>query len=413
MSEAPKLAPVTCGSDLGVYSIARSFHEAYGVPTTTVAGLPRGFINDSRIVSPVLLGEGMTDAGQVEALLRIGGEARARGDHPLLIVNSDSLVDMVCAARDRLEEVYTLLVSPNDSVAAVTDKARLAPLAATVGLATPQEVVLDGTDPGDIASAVAPLGTPFILKPATSIAWERVTFPGKLKVYECASAADAKRVVAAAAEVGYKGRFLAQELVPGDDTYGYVITVYIDRSGVPTLRSTARMLLALHTPNLLGNMALGLVDWYPHIAQPVTQMLQDLGYRGFATVDVKIHARTGTPYLLDVNPRVGRSNYFITMGGTNPMQVAVDDALGVAREPERTFRRGLFRIVPARLLRTYVEDPALRREVAEARSEGRTVHPLEYGPDRSPKRTAFRLAASLNHLRYFRATYPRPTDSGL
>lgn len=413
MSDSPRLAPVTCGSDLGVYSIARSFHEAFGVPTTTVAGLPRGFINSSRIVEPILLGEEMTDEAQVETLLRVGAEARERGAEPALIVNSDSLVDMVSSARPALQEVYSLLVPPDESVGAVTDKALLGPIAASVGLATPQEVEIDAADPGDIRAAVADLGAPFILKPATSIEWERIKFPGKLKVYECEDAASAEQIIEAAAEAGYTGRFLAQELVPGDDTYGYVATIYIDRSGVVTLKSTARMLLALHTPNLLGNMALGLVDWYPEVAEPVSEMLLGLGYRGFATVDVKYHARTGTAYLLDVNPRVGRSNYFITMGGTNPMQVAVDDARGIQRGPERTSRRGLFRIVPTQLLRTYVQDPALRREVAEARSEGETVHPLDYAADRNPKRSAFRLAASINHVRHFRSTYPRPTDSGL
>lgn len=406
-----RLAPVMVGSDLGVYSMARSFHERWGVHSHTVSKLPRGFINDSAILTPILIGEQATPADQLAALDRLSARARSRGEEPVLLVNSDSQVDAVDANRAWHEERFTVLVPPGESVRAVEDKARLSSLATAAGLHTPRERVIDFADLDGWRAAAADLEPPFILKPATTGDYEVLTFPGKLKVYVLADAAALEATLERVRDAGYGGRMLLQELIPGDDTCGYVTTAYIDHTGTATLQATARMLLAIHTPNLLGNMALGLVSWYPEIAERVTTLLREIGYRGFATVDVKVDARTSLPYLLDINPRPGRSNYFVTMGGINPMEVAIADAHGEELSPRHTGDGGIFRIVPMALLRHYVADPALRAEVAAARRVYGVTHPLDYRADSNPRRTFYRFAASVNHVRAFRRYYPRRTDT--
>ena len=52
----PGFHPVIVGSDIGVYALARSFHERYGVRTTVVAFAEPGPIAHSGIVDTVLSG---------------------------------------------------------------------------------------------------------------------------------------------------------------------------------------------------------------------------------------------------------------------------------------------------------------------------------------------------------------------
>lgn len=400
------LAPVFLGSDLGVYSMARQFHEEFGCTSTTIAKQPRGFINDSAIVRTVILGADATPSELLAAADRAAEEARASGARAVLMVNSDSQVDFVNAHREHLEARFTVLVPPPVSVDAVSDKSLLAPLARKVGLKTPREATIGQAD--DVRAATSSLQAPYILKPATSTAWETLGFPGKLKVYVCETVDDVREHCEAAWAGGYTGTMLLQELIPGDDTAGYVTTQYVDSAGRVTIQATARMLLAIHTPNLLGNMALGLVEWYPEFAEPIAELLTGIGYRGFATADIKVHARTGERYLLDINPRIGRSNYFLPIGGVHPMRAAMDDADGRESSVQRTNGSGLFRIVPTALLSKYVTDGEL---VRRARGAGRAVHPLDYARDRNLRRTLFRHAASLNHVRNLAKVYPRPTET--
>lgn len=400
------LAPVFLGSDLGVYSMARQFHEEFACTSTTIAKQPRGFINDSAIARSVILGAQAAPSDLLAAADQAAEDANRRGARPVLMVNSDSQVEFVNAHREHLDARFTVLVPPHASVHAVSDKSLLAPLARKVGLKTPREAVIGPDD--DVRAATSSLQAPFILKPATSTAWETLSFPGKLKVYVCDSADEVRSHCESAWAAGYTGTMLVQELIPGDDTAGYVTTQYIDSAGRVTVQATARMLLAIHTPNLLGNMALGLVEWYPEIAEPIGELLTGIGYRGFATADIKVHARTGEPYLLDINPRIGRSNYFLPIGGIHPMRAAMADADGLESSLQRTQGSGVFRIVPTALLSRYVAD---RELVRHARAAERTVHPLDYPADRHLRRTLFRHAASLNHVRNLAKVYPRPTET--
>lgn len=389
--------------------MARQFHEEYGVTSTTIATQPRGFINDSSILSPVIIGEGADDDEMLGSLDVAGAAALSRGERPVLMVNFDGLVDVVNAHRAHLEEKFTVLVPPAESVSAVADKSLLGPLARDVGLKTPAEVVIGPND--NVRETAAGLSSPYIVKPATSTDWERLDFPGKLKVYMCATLDDVARRCDAAFEASYTGQMLLQELIPGDDTAGYVTTQYVDSAGRITVQGTARMLLAIHTPSLLGNMALGLVEWYPQIAEPVSELLRGIGYRGFATVDIKVHAETGEHYLLDINPRIGRSNYFLPIGGVHPMRAVLADVDGHDTELQRTEGSALFRIVPTALLRRYVTDDALRRTVRQAKRSGGSTHPLDYASDRNARRTFFRHAASINHIRNLAKVYPTPTQT--
>src|SRR5690606_5764840 len=75
--------PVLLGTDLGVYSIARSFHEAYGVRSIVVSNQSRGPVDHSRILDNVLVGAGASEDQTVAALVDV---ARRHAGTPLLLL---------------------------------------------------------------------------------------------------------------------------------------------------------------------------------------------------------------------------------------------------------------------------------------------------------------------------------------
>lgn len=401
------ISPILWGSDIGTYSLARYFHEAYGVRSQAVTRQGRGPINDSSIVTPVLLGEDAETDDIIATIAQLAAEARAHGLEPVVTANSDVQVAHLQASRELLTDA-TLLIPDAADVARVSDKALLPDLAARAGLRSPREVLVG---PGDAwVEEARELDPEFVVKPAVSAEYEQI--PGLMKLYRATDLDDARRIVGVIRDTGFTSELLLQELIPGDDTHNYVATLYRDRSGVVTVSATMRMLLALRRAKLLGNAALGLVAPYPQISEPAAAVLADADYHGFATLDIKVHARTGERYLLDINPRIGRSNHFIGIGGVNPVVAAVDDAHGEPHAPEVAEGRGIYRIVPLQLLGRYVKDHAVRAEVDAARREGGASHPLDYRADRNLKREFYRRAASVNHVRSFLRDYPTPNDYG-
>jgi D-aspartate ligase len=140
--------------------------------------------------------------------------------------------------------------------------------------------------------------------------------------------------------------------------------------------------------------------------------LASTGYRGFANFDVKVDPRDGRFAFFEVNPRIGRNNYYVTAAGANVARVVVADHVdGEGLEPVRVTREVLYSVLPTGLLLHYVLDPALRAKVESlARTQ---VHPLAYwAADGGAKRRAYVATAKLNQRRKFRRWYPNPTQTG-
>jgi D-aspartate ligase len=406
--------PVILGADTGVYALARSFHEAFGAKAVVVSMIVTGPVADSSILENVVVGADATPDDLVAALRDVAN--RFSGVRLLLLANTDWLIRFLVARREALSAWYTVPVIEPGLLARVADKVEFARLCEANDVPTPRTVVQDfsGADRSDWAPSPVDFAFPVIAKAANSADYERLHFPGKKKVYQADDAAGLDRILRVVAAGGFRGQFVVQEMIPGDDTAMRSLTMYVDRRGVITLECTAHVLLEEHTPSGLGNPAAMITGRDESLLAPARRILLASGYRGFANFDVKVDPRDGTPRFLEVNPRIGRNNYYVTAAGANPMRFLVADQIdGVAVEPVSVERRVLYSIVPLRMLARYVRDPGLRALVSRLIRSRATAHPLRYRAERGIRRRLYVAAATLNQRRKFRRYYPKPTDTGL
>src|SRR5699024_330759 len=85
---APEL--VLLGADIGVYAIARAFHEEYGTIATAICRTAAGPIKGSKIIEAIPLGEGAEDGEIIDALLHLAGQRPNARPH--LMANADKLI---------------------------------------------------------------------------------------------------------------------------------------------------------------------------------------------------------------------------------------------------------------------------------------------------------------------------------
>lgn len=402
--------PVIVGPDLGVYSLVRSFHEAYGVRSVVVSNTPRGPIADSALIDNVYAGAGAT-AERVVATLEQVADAHP-GERLLLLVNAEHDVEMVLHHRERLEARYVVPMAGSDVLARAADKEVLQEVCTRLGLPVPRTIAVSMEGVRADGAPALPLTFPVVLKPAVSGAYLLHGFPGQRKVYDAADEAGAHAVLRTLADAGLEGDVLVQELVPGDDTCGRTVTCYRDRAGRVTVMASGQLLLGLHKPTLIGNSAAILTEPQPELEEQAAAVLAELGYTGYANFDLKIDPRDGRARFLDLNPRIGRPNYYVNVAGVNPVLGVVEDYFGDGAGPVRTGREvGLYSYLPWFLLRRYLE-PELRRKVAAVRRRNGQSHPLAYRGDRNARRVLYRRTADLNQVRDFAKHYPRPTSTG-
>lgn len=393
--------PVILGGDAGAYSLARAFHERYGVRSTVVSIRPTPNVAHSGIIDNVVEPRLDDPAVMVELVRRVAAAVQG----PVIALTCvDWYVRELAQHRARLEDVAVVPYPSVELLDHVMDKQRFSALCHELGIPHPRTEVRAGGEPvGDLD-----LRFPVIAKPGDNAAWHQVSFPGKAKVHLVRDRDELAALLRAAGDAGYLRPMIVQEYVPGDDSQMRIMTTYSDRAGAVRMAWGGHVLLEEHTPGTLGNPAAILTGRLPQVEADARRLVEHLGWTGFANFDVKVDPRTGVGHFLELNPRTGRSNYYLTASGLNPAAYWVADHLGgqwpdVVEPPEV-----LYRIVPGFLLDRYLQDESVRAAVRGAR----VVHPLKYKRDLSPRRDAWVRLAELNQVRKFAQHHPLQEASG-
>lgn len=402
-----RLQPVILGGDVGAYSLARTFHEAYGVRSVVVSTVSTGLVRHSRILENVVE-PGIDDGPTVVRRLR-DVAARFADRHLVLLGSADWLVRTIVENRAELEDVYTIPYVDVETLDRVTDKVLFGELCAELGIDHPATVVHDVQGGG--TPDTSGLRFPVIAKAADTAAYHLVEFPGKKKVFTVDTPAELAELLGRVQASGYQGSFVVQDLIPGDDSGMRILTCYSDASGKVRFSAFGHVLLEEHTPGALGNPAGIITGHDEQIVAQATRLLEHLGWTGYANFDLKHDPRDGRTVFFELNPRLGRSNFYITAGGRNTAELYVrehvqgldplpDGAADHLTEPH------LYTVLPRWLLRRYVADPALRARTRALGRARRVTNPLWYRAETDPRRLAYLAVAQANQVRKYRRYYP-------
>ncbi|WP_278234578.1 carboxylate--amine ligase [Isoptericola sp. AK164] len=411
-----RLQPVVLGGDIGAYSLARTFHEAYGVRPVVVSGMSTGLVRHSRILEHVVE-PGIDDPDAVVARLRAIADEHADAD--LVAVGSaDWLVRLLVEQRSRLEDRYEIPYVDEKLLHRLTDKEGFGELCAELGIAHPTTVVHDVATGGE--PDTSGLTFPVIAKAASTAAYHDVEFAGKKKVFLVDTRDELVDLLARVRAAGYQGAFVIQDYIPGDDSGMRILTCYSDASGKVRFSAYGHVLLEEHTPGALGNPA-GIITQVNHeVVEQATRLLEHVGWTGFANFDLKYDPRDGRYVFFELNPRLGRSNFYITAAGANAVKFYVHEHLaGLDPDPRDVLgpdvpltssgeleAEHLYTVLPGPLLRRYVLDDDVRAQARRLARRGRSTNPLWYRAETNPRRLAYLAVAQLNQWRKYARHYP-------
>src|SRR5699024_9011937 len=150
---------------------------------------------------------------------------------------------------------------------------------------------------------------------------------------------------------------------------------------------------------------------FPSLTAAAERFLDAVDYVGFANFDVKVDPRTGAECFFEINPRIGRNNYYVTAAGESVARhVVADRVLDQDITPVVVTGEILYSILPVSLVLRYLRDPALRTRIRRLARTG-LRNPFRYRPEGLWMR-AYSVASGLNFVRKYRAVYSRPTDTG-
>jgi D-aspartate ligase len=325
------------------------------------------------------------------------------GETLLLFGAADWFVEEIVRNRHRLSPRLVIPYPDAETVSRATDKVAFGEATAQMGVPFPETVVASLERP---VEELGELPYPVVAKAASTSGFHSVEFPGKQKVYYADDEETLRTHLVEAREAGYRGEFLIQRRIRGGDDHMRVATCFAGAGGVEEA-VVGRVLLEEHTPGAQGNPAVILVEPFPDIEEGARRLAEGLEWRGHANFDVKWDPDTRRHVFFELNPRLGRSNYYLTAWGRSPvpalMREYVPDAVPFLRRHRG--RRRAYSILPAPLILRYVRGRMFWR-VLGLWLTGRLAHPLWSWRDPSPRRWLYVQAYKLNQYRKFAHHFP-------
>lgn len=399
------ILPVILGGEMSTYPLGRAFFEAYGISSICLAPEPIKLILHSRFFEHVHVSN-MHPLTLERKLAQIANEHM---DKTVIVLgNWDAAIEMLEDMAPRLPRNVICPLPPRTVRTRAADKVEFAQMCMEYGLDTPHTEVISLAGTNRIAPSE--ISFPLVAKPAVSGDYSHLYAKGFKKIYFIHEQAELDKLWKDLRAEGFAGEFLVQELIAGNDTYMDSITMYIDQTGTAALCASAQVLLEDHAPAFFGNPVAMITRPKPELWYKTARMLSEIGWRGFANIDLKRDPATGREVFMDFNPRIGANSYYACVGGVNPMRVLVEDIVDGAVEPAQITRTALYTRVPPSLARRYVVDSALRDEFDEIVRTGAVSDPLRCPQDSLTARF-YGWIMERNHVRKFARYYPKPTET--
>lgn len=316
---------VVLGGDMNSYAVARAFYEAYGIKTVIFGQRPIYPTRYSRLVESYYDPELLDDGALVCALSKL--EARYPGKKKILLGNTDYYVRHILRNRAQIQKISDAFIIPMTTLAqfdALFDKESFYRLCELHGLPYPKSVVFDFSK-DSAADFSIPFDFPVFLKPSNTVEYNKMHFNGKQKGYKAEDRRRFEEVVRTVFAGGFRGRFLVQEYIPGDDLSMYVVTAYADQTHRVQAMAMGRILMHDRTPELIGNYFAITAACDEALCLRLKDFLEKIEFTGICHFDIQYDPRRADFVVFEMNIRQGRSNLYTLAAGMNLAELLVRD----------------------------------------------------------------------------------------
>ena len=395
--------PVLLGTDVKVYGMARSFHEAYGeygVTSYAIGKKALGATSDSKIVKVAVVEPDLEDdAVFVKTLVKFA-EEHQNGKKLLLVPCGDNYIKLLVRKQEALRPYYVFTCIDEPLLMRLSIKESFYQVCTEHGFEFPKTTTCNAEN---YKTVELPFDFPCIIKPSNSVAYWNCTFPHKKKVFLANNKEEFDAILNAIYGSSYQDHLILQEYIPGPDSQMRVMNCYCGKDKKVKLISLGHALLEEQSPEGIGSYAAIINTVDRELSAQMKDFLEDIGYTGFANFDMKLDPRDGKYKLFEMNLRQGRSSFFVTAAGYNLATFLVNDLIldqpmGCVIAEEKA----LWSIIPKYVIFKYTQDEALKEEAKELIHDHRFVHSFYYEPDLSFKRRIYYLKNQLNYVKKYK-----------
>lgn len=379
--------PILLGSDINVYGMARSFHEAYGVVSDAYCAAALSPTKFSKIVNVYPRPNFDQPEGFIKAMRELKESFKDDKRKLLLIPCSDGYTELIATYKSELEPVFICPTVNLDLQEKLSNKVSFYETCEEYGLPYPKTFVIS-KELADNGVIELPFSFPIALKPANSIEWLDIDFEGRKKAFILNTQSEFDSLIKTIYQAGYHSEMIAQDFIPGDDSKMRVLNVYVDQNHQVRMMCLGHPLLEDPTPDAVGNYVAIMPDYNERLFSQIKTFLEKIKYTGYANFDMKFDERDGHYKLFEINLRQGRSSFYVTLMGYNLARYFVEDYVLEIPFSETVYAKGnaLWIGVPVSLLKRYIEPSKDKSQALKYIQNGNFGSTISYKKDMNLKR---------------------------
>ncbi len=399
--------PIVLGSDENAYGTARLFNEAYNIKPLLCCTRQLTPTSNSSLFSIKKIENFDKDEVFPNAFLEVLKECKSKYDKLIVIPCSDYYSALVSKHYDKFGDlIENKFISP-ELLDTLDTKDKFYALCEKYDMDYPKTYVALPDDRIDALNKL-PFDFPIVVKPENSNAYEYLhcEFEGKKKVFFFYDKETYIKTMESMNKSGYMGKLIIQEFIEGDDSDMRVMNSYSDKNGKVRLMCLGQPVLEEYHPKTLGNYAAIISRGDKELYAKIKSFLENIGYIGFSNIDMKYDRKRKKYYMMEINPRAGRSSYFVRCAGHNLMKTLVDDAVfNTEYTCVLNENASLWANVPKCVIFKYVDDQALKSEAKSLIKQKKYARTLDCKQDFNIKRwlkiKRYYLGQYKNFKRYY------------
>ncbi len=403
-----KIIPLLIGADMNCYTVARAFHEEYGVISHAFGRWQMGETQRSKIVRFTAVHDLDNPDTLLATIKEFADQNKGKtcvvlgctDDYAALLIEIKARLPKNCVAPYITPELRDKLVNKADYYS-ICDKYEID---------YPKTFVAkEKITPQNLGEDKLGFEYPIIIKPSSSIRYWKFPFEGMKKVYTAQNPEETAMILTKIFDSGYDDTIILQDMIPGDDSFMRVLTAYSDRGGNVRMMCLGHVGLEEHTPKALGNHAAIITEYNEPLMLKFKAFLEDIDFKGFSNFDIKYDSRDGKYKVFEINLRQGRSNYYVTGSGFNLARYVVRDLVqgdnfsGCDMQKEPHF----WHSVPSGVVFTFVKDAEFIKKAKALKAKGKESVSLGYSHDLlfNPLRTLYYLVHQQRYYKKFKTYY--------
>ena len=392
------------GADANAYYMARCFHELTGKKAYLIAKNPIWFTDTSKIVN-ISYNDNLR---KEKTLLKVLDDFynKHQNEKILLVSATENYIELIAKNKDKLKDKYYFNYADISIIETLSNKELFYKKYMDNGIIDlPKTIYYNLSKDKDIKIN---FNYPVIVKAANVVAYRKLHFTGQNKIYKVKDENELNKIIQDIKKGGYSDTLIIQEYIEGDDSTLFDSVIYSNTQGKVKRITLAQIGLQEHKSDLIGNAAI-LINGYNEfddkdIVNRIVKLAEKIGITGFAEFDLKYDKKVNDYKLLEINPRQGRSSYYLTKLGCNLIDILKRDLIDKEKlNYEYLNKEVLLSFVPKKIIKKYVINDNYKKKALSLYSKH--INPIKYNKDSSLKRKYLLFKKDLRYYKDYKNGY--------